>query len=215
MAKTLMALFDTYAEAQRAVQDLIDHGFSRDNISMISHRRDDTTAGDTGDASPAASSMAATGAGMGAAVGGIGGLLLGLSTLAIPGVGPALAAGPLAATLMGAGMGAAAGGLIGALTDLGAPEEEAGYYAEGVRRGSVLVAVGTEDTLVDRAVSILNRYNLIDLHERVAQWRQSGWARFDPNAAPYVPPIRQGGARQYVPSRAAGTASTATDKYTG
>jgi uncharacterized membrane protein len=117
---------------------------------------------------------------LGAAAGGIGGLLLGLTPIVIPGIGPALAAGPLAATLMGAGLGAAAGGLMGALTDLGVPEEEAGYYAEGVRRGGVLVMVEAEEAMADRVVSILSHHHPIDLAERVEQWRQSGWTRFDP-----------------------------------
>lgn len=182
MAKTLTALFDTYTEAQRAVHDLIDQGFSRDDISLISQKPDGTDASVTGQEYIEESSGIAAGAGMGAALGGVGGLLLGLSALAIPGVGPIVAAGPLAAALMGAGLGAAAGGLMGALTDLGVPETEAGYYAEGVRRGGVLVLVGTEDTMAERAATILNHHNPLDLNERVTQWRQSGWTRFDPEA---------------------------------
>ena len=82
---------------------------------------------------------AGKGAGIGAAVGGVGGLLTGLGLMAIPGVGPVVAAGWLAATaagaVTGAAVGGAAGGIIGGLTDAGVSEDDAHVYAEGVRRG--------------------------------------------------------------------------------
>jgi len=183
MAKTITALFENYGDANDAVQDLADHGFQRADISIMAHEaltdHDRRTYEDE-------TSGAATGAGVGAAVGGVGGLILGLTALAVPGVGPVLAAGPIAAALIGAGVGAAAGGLIGALTDMGVPEEEAHYYAEGVRRGGVLVTVKTADDMVERAVSILSKHHPIDIDKRISEWRQSGWNRFDSNAEPYV-----------------------------
>jgi hypothetical protein len=122
----------------------------------------------------------ATGASTGAAAGAVGGGLLGLlAGLAIPGVGPLIAAGPLVAALMGtavgAGAGAATGGLIAALTGAGVPEEEATYYEEGVRRGGTLVTVTADDALADRAASTLSRFGAINMAERAAAWRQSGW----------------------------------------
>src|SRR5690606_38716981 len=108
---------------------------------------------------------AGVGAGIGAVLGGLGGLLVGLGALTIPGIGPVIAAGPLAAALTGlagAGAGAVAGGvtggLIGALTGLGVPEENAQYYAEGIRRGGVLVTARVADNRTSEAVDILNRY---------------------------------------------------------
>jgi hypothetical protein len=178
MEKTLIALFDTHTEAQRTVQELLDHGFSPEAVSLVSQKSDDQEASTVSGELPTLGGVAA-GAGVGAAVGGLGGLLLGLSALAVPGIGPVVATGPLAAALMGAGLGAAAGGLGGALTDLGVSEEEAGYYAEGVRRGSVMVTVRTNDVMAGNARSILHHHNPIDLHERVAQWRQSGWTGSD------------------------------------
>jgi hypothetical protein len=83
---------------------------------------------------------AETGAGVGTAVGGAAGLLAGLGLLAIPGVGPVVAAGWLVATAVGAVAGAATGGLIGGLTGAGVSEDDAHVYAEGVRRGGSLVA---------------------------------------------------------------------------
>jgi uncharacterized protein (TIGR02271 family) len=118
----------------------------------------------------------------GGAIGGLAGLLLGLGAFAIPGVGPIIGAGPLAAALTGAAIGAAGGGLLGALVGWGIPETEAGYYAEGVNRGGTLVAVRTQDNMVDHVVSIMDRYNPVDIDSRVSEWRAAGWTNFDDRA---------------------------------
>jgi hypothetical protein len=196
MAKTVVALYDDFASANAAVRELVDHNFRRDDISLLAndasgeysrnYQRDEMT--DTS----AAAQGAGVGAGIGAVIGGLGGLLLGLGALTIPGIGPVLAAGPLAAALTGlagAGAGAVAGGitggLIGALVDMGIPEESAQYYAEGIRRGGTLVTVRTDDSMTDRAVEILNRHDPIDINERASQWRESGWGGYNPEAEPY------------------------------
>jgi len=186
MAKTVAALFENRSEAHSAVQELVDHGFAHDDISIMAH---DNTQRDGYTTTDDDASGAAQGAGIGAALGGVGGLLVGLSALAIPGIGPVIAAGPLATALLGAGVGAAAGGLIGALTDMGIPEEHANYYGEGMRRGGVLVTVATTDAMADRAVSILSHHNPVDLTRRAEEWRQSGWSRFDPQSEPYRAPV--------------------------
>src|SRR5262245_52926382 len=123
MAKSIVGIFDQRSEAESAVRELIDSGFRRDDVSMIAG----TGTGEYTQSTPAADegvSGTAAVATTGAVVGGIGGLLVGLGSLAIPGIGPVIAAGPLATTLLGVGVGAAAGGLIGALVDVGVPEEE-------------------------------------------------------------------------------------------
>jgi stress response protein YsnF len=182
MAKTVVGLMDNISEAQDVVRDLVDSGFNRDAISILT-RRDERTEGmvreeegttDTG-------SGAAKGAGAGAVLGGIVGLVVGI----IPGVGPILAAGPIAATLVGAGVGAVAGGIVGALTNMGVPEEHANYYAEGVRRGGVLVTVATADENADQAADIMRRHGAVDIEKRAEHWRSTGWERFDEKAAPY------------------------------
>jgi uncharacterized membrane protein len=100
---------------------------------------------------------------------------LGLGALAVPGIGPIIAAGPLAATLAGATLGAATGGLIGAFTDLGISEEEAHVYVESVRRGGTVLTVKISDEMEDKVSEILRRHQAVDIKERVAQWRQDGW----------------------------------------
>ena len=200
MTRTVVALFDDFTAANSALRELVDNGFSRDDISLMAS---DTSGeygrylegGEAGEVEPSGAAQGAgVGAGIGAAVGGLGGLLVGLGALTIPGIGPVLAAGPLAAALTGlagAGAGAVAGGitggLIGALVDMGVPEETAQYYAEGVRRGGHLITVRTPDHMTDRAVDILNRHDPVDVNERASQWRQSGWTRFDESAEPYQP----------------------------
>jgi hypothetical protein len=135
---------------------------------------------------------AGVGAGIGAALGGIGGLLVGLGALTIPGIGPVLAAGPLAAALggvAGAGAGAiaggATGGVLGALGDMGVNQEQAGYYAEGVRRGGTLLTVRADENMATRVVDVMDKHNPIDIRNRATSWRESGWMGFDPNARPF------------------------------
>jgi hypothetical protein len=140
---------------------------------------------DTMDDSDKASNVVAD-AGIGAAIGGVGGLLLSAAgALTIPVIGPILAAGPIAAALTGAGIGAAAGGLIGALTESGIPEEDAKYYAEGVRRGDVLVTVKANETQADRVCDILDRHDAVDVDDRVQNWKSRGWGGWSDSNQPY------------------------------
>lgn len=186
--KTVIAVYETLQIARDVVSDLVDAGFDRNEISLVaSDSRNEYTryVGDDTQGEEMASS-AGTGAGIGAVVGGIGGLLVGLGALAIPGIGPVIAAGPLAATLAGAGIGAAAGGILGALTELGVPEDDANAYAESIRRGNVLVAARVSDDRVNEATRIMEREGMFDLNHNTQQWRNSGWSRFDASAAPYV-----------------------------
>src|SRR4028119_1668657 len=146
MSKTVIGLFDNRAEAQSVVQELVGEGFRRDDISVMSKKLEgqDDKQGEVvayveEDGEEQIKDMA-KGAGTGAAIGGLAGLLVSLTALAIPGIGPVLAAGPLAAIIAGAGIGATAGGLISGLTRLGVPEDDANYYAEGVRRGRTRIS---------------------------------------------------------------------------
>jgi hypothetical protein len=128
----------------------------------------------------------AKGAVAGAVVGGGAGLAASLAGLAIPGIGPIIAAGPIVATLAGAGTGAVAGGLIGGLVDLGVPETDAEYYAEAVRRGGALVTVRADESRAEEAADIMRSRGAVDIERRVERWREQGWERFDAGAQPYT-----------------------------
>ena len=157
----VVGLFDSSAEAQSTVQRLVNSGIDREQISLVSQdsKTDNAHAGTTAVADHDTSG-ALKGAGIGAALGGAGGILAGLAGLAIPVIGPIIAAGPIAAALAGglggAGLGAAAGGLIGALIDMGIPEDEAKHYQDQVGSGKTLVVVRTNDDVsAERAADIL------------------------------------------------------------
>jgi len=184
MTKTVTGLYDDYTDARAAVSALEARGVPSDDISIISNNADDRYTKETNAAEGA-------GAGIGAAVGGVGGLLTGLGIMAIPGVGPVVAAGWLAATAAGAAAGAvaggAAGGLIGAMTESGVPEEHAHVYAEGVRRGGTLVTARVDESLYPEAEAILRQSNWVDPVERRAAYGEQGWTRFDDTLDPYGP----------------------------
>ena len=127
---------------------------------------------------------AGKGAGIGAGIGGAAGLLAGLGLLAIPGLGPVVAAGWLAATAVGAAAGAATGGIVGALTEAGVSKEDAPLYAEGVRRGGTLVSAKVPDADRARLEAVLNQ-SAVNLQDRSAAWRKTGWQTFDPASKPY------------------------------
>jgi uncharacterized protein (TIGR02271 family) len=186
MAKTVIGLFDNRAEAQSVVQELLSENFRREDISVMSkkaegHAKQGEVVEYVEEDGDEQIKDMAKGAGTGAAIGGLAGLLLSLTSLAIPGIGPVLAAGPLAAVIAGAGIGATAGGLISGLTRLGVPEEDANYYAEGVRRGGTLVSVDAADDRAESAVAIMKRHGAVEIDKRAAQWRDEGWSGFDEN----------------------------------
>jgi uncharacterized protein (TIGR02271 family) len=94
--------------------------------------------------------------------------------------------------------GGAAGGILGALVDMGLPEEEAGWYAEGVRRGGALLVVRAEDNRIDHVRSLLNQFGPVDVKQRAAEWRQSGWTGFDASAKPYTAKQIEKDTKQYT-----------------
>jgi hypothetical protein len=128
---TVVGLFRERDQAREAIEALKDAHFPPDSISVLSPDKQatETMAEETG---THAGSAAATGAVTGGILGGLGGWLLGIGALAIPGVGPFIAAGAFATALTGAAIGAGVGAITGALVGMGIPKEEAEYYA---RRG--------------------------------------------------------------------------------
>src|SRR4029078_1173736 len=127
---------------------------------------------------------AATGTGVGATVGGAAGLLAGLGLIAIPGVGPVVAAGWLVAALTGAAAGGATGVLMGALSQqAGISDEDAQVYAEGLRRGGALVSAKVADGDVARMQAIMDRSS-IRIADRAGAYRKAGWTTYNPTAKP-------------------------------
>ena len=151
--KKIVGIFSTETEAIKAIERLKRDGYADSDISVVAkdlaglhdlkeHTHVDVDASETADG-------AIGGAMTGGAIGGIGALLVELGLIAIPGVGPFLAAGPIAAAIAGALVGGAVGGILGALVDLGLSEEEAKGYEDYINRGDILVMV---DEYPDRDV---------------------------------------------------------------
>lgn len=173
--KTVVGLFDEIEDARNALEAFVNRGFSRDDISLVARRSENVPVGEV-EATHADETAegAAVGAFGGGLVGGLAGLVVGLGALAVPGIGPIIAAGPIVAALTGAGIGAATGGILGALVGWGLPAEEAEYYAEGIRRGGTLVAVKVDESRVNEAFEIMENHSAVDIERRSAMWRDSG-----------------------------------------
>ncbi|CAI6034809.1 hypothetical protein PAECIP112173_00779 [Paenibacillus sp. JJ-100] len=144
MKKKIVGVFNTEREASQAIESLKAEGFTSDEISVVTQDRDELKAirEETGTKAPEG---VAAGAATGGVLGGVAGLLAGIGALAVPGIGPILAAGPIAAAFTGAAVGAGAGGLVGGLVGLGIPEEDARQYEEYVQNGKILLLVDSTD----------------------------------------------------------------------
>jgi hypothetical protein len=144
MKKSVIGIVETQIQAERIVDGLQQQGVAPGDISVLfpDKRGSKDFAHEHHTKAPEG---AVAGVGAGGVVGGTLGLLAGIGALAIPGVGPLIAAGPLMATLSGAAAGAAVGGVAGGLIGLGIPEYEAKAYEGKIKSGNILVAVHTED----------------------------------------------------------------------
>lgn len=141
--KKIVGVYETEQDAINVIERLINQGYHKEEISVIGRNKTDVS-NVTDETGTAAEDTAATGAMTGGAIGGATGLLAGIGALAIPGIGPIVAAGPIAATLMGALTGAGVGGLTGALIGLGIPDEDAKYYGNSLKEGKILVLVNND-----------------------------------------------------------------------
>lgn len=133
MARTVVGVFEEKEQAEKAVRQLQEEGYTEQEISIVA-KGDQQQGGRMG-------ADMSEGVAWGGALGGIVGLMAGVGALAIPGLGPLVAAGPLAATLSGA----ATGGLAGGLLDMGIPEDRGNVYENEVRQGRILCTVEVED----------------------------------------------------------------------
>jgi len=138
--QTVAGVFETHDHAEKALNELKDAGFTPDQISVVAKdTRETKTMVERSDMDGAETSGIGTGALLGGLTGGLAGWLVGIGALAIPGIGPIVAAGALATTLGGAAVGAVAGGLIGALVGAGIPEDDARAYETHVKEGRILI----------------------------------------------------------------------------
>jgi hypothetical protein len=156
-------IYPSNSAAETAVDQLVAAGFSNQDVSvlMADRRSAKEFAAEKNTKAPEG---ATTGAGVGGAVGGTLGLLAGIGALAIPGVGPLIAAGPIMATLAGLGVGGTVGGLVGALVGLGIPEYEAKRYEGRVKDGGILLSVHCDSSdEVSRAKEILKATGADDI----------------------------------------------------
>lgn len=190
MTKTLVALFDDFEVAVDALEDLMEAGYPRDEMSLVASDYSGTYAQYVNrDPMPVRVSQDVSG-GEGASVGAVLGGLIGLGAALIPGVGPVLAAGPVAAALLGGGVGAATGavtgGIVASLVNFGVSEDDAQYYAESIRRGGAVLSISVTDEKAADARQIIQRHHPVNFDERGSYYRESGWAGFDLNASPYT-----------------------------
>jgi hypothetical protein len=145
MAKAVICIAKSEEQAAKIVNQLKEAGFASDDVSLLLPDR----AGPRDFAHEQhtkAPEGAATGVVAGGVIAGVLGWLAGIGTLAIPGVGPLVAAGPIMAALSGAAAGGAIGGMAGALVGFGFPEYEAKQYEGKVKNGNILISVHTEDS---------------------------------------------------------------------
>ncbi len=192
--QTFTRLYDDHDDAVHVVQSLEQTGVPHADVSLVANNVDARHGADggsgtgltSGDPEQGASTGGGTGATLGTVLGGGAGLLAGLGMLAIPGVGPIVAAGWLVATLVGAGVGAAAGGLVGSLTGAGVSEADAHTYSEGVRRGGSLVTVRADDTMASTVNAILDGRTPVDPAVRRTEYEKTGWTKLDPAAPAYT-----------------------------
>lgn len=196
-------VFDYPSDALRAAQELERMNIPHSDISFIGnnregwyeqsglrgdklkHRKKDSDHDGKDDRVEGAQE----GAGLGGALGAGAGLLAGLGMLAIPGIGPVVAAGWIASTAAGAAAGAVAGGAVGGgavggvlgmLGTAGVPEADAHVYAEGVRRGGSILSVRADDARVREVERVMNQMGGVDAAARGNAYRGSGWSQFDP-----------------------------------
>jgi len=192
--ETIVAVYDHFDAANKAVQDLTNDGFARDDIGFAvnNSQRKGEYSNLEAHVDKYEDVTGPEGGVFGGIVGGIAGAAVVLTTIVIPGLGPILAAGPLAA-LLGGATGAVIGGTAGALSGgvaasfihLGISDDEADHYAEAIRRGNAVVTVtAKDDNQAALITDILRRYQPINLKRKADEWRQKGWQGFDPNAEP-------------------------------
>ena len=157
---SIIGTFSRRDEAERAIHELKRKGFGDDKVSIVA-KDDQGRGGDRGEGGLKMGRGADVSGGTvtGGAIGGTAGVLAGLGALAIPGIGPIVAIGPIAAGLAGA----VAGGLVGGLVDLGIPENRSKFYENKVKEGKVLAVVKADDNEVNDVREIYGKCGASDI----------------------------------------------------
>jgi hypothetical protein len=163
MAKAVFCIATSFPQAERIVESLKTSRFSNNDISVLFPDTQGTK-DFAHEKSTKAPEGAATGAGTGGVLGGVLGWLAGIGAIAIPGIGPFVAAGPIMALLGGAAVGATVGGITGALIGMGIPEYEAKRYESKLKEGKILISVHSENSdETDRAKTIFKNAGAEDI----------------------------------------------------
>jgi hypothetical protein len=196
MTAKISRLYPDYQTAQNAARALEAAGVDNGDISIVANNADNRYKDDRVDTVDVHHDKdrngvddrkegARTGASVGGLAAGAAGLAAGVGLLAIPGIGPIVAAGWLASTLAGVVAGGAAGGIVGALVESGVAKDDADVYAEAIRRGGALLVARVADADGARYQDILNT-SAVDTTTRAAAYRSAGWTKFDETAPPYT-----------------------------
>ncbi len=191
MSKTITALYENISDARAAVVALLDNGYQRDHISLVApdpegRYQDSLVEGAIAEGNNPRDT-AATGALAGTALGGLAGLLFGVSVFSLPVLGAAVLAGPIYTAIMGASAGGIGGGLLGWLVEKGVPEQDAHLQTEALRRGHILVAVDTSHEDQAQVIHLLRQFNSLDIEETAKKWRAGGWHEDDNPPDQYEP----------------------------
>lgn len=155
----IIGTFASRDSAESCIRELRNSGFDHNRISLVAKESGKGERGEGSGATMAGGDTAFEGTATGGAIGGVAGLLAGLGALAIPGIGPIVAAGPIAATLTGA----VGGGLVGGLVDMGIPQERGEFYEGKVREGRILAVVDAGGDKVNDAARIMREYGASDV----------------------------------------------------
>lgn len=181
----IVAVFPTLAMAERALMDVHAQGIPKEAIHLIAgndKKQHDRYLERAKEQAEGTGSAAWSGASFGGGVG----IVASLIALAIPGVGPIIAAGPMATVLTGLGIGAAGGGVLGVFKNMGMSHEEAPLYEEAVRRGSILAIVQVDEQRADEIRRLMELRGARDVRDEADTWARDGWSgpKADPHPFP-------------------------------
>ncbi|MGE5474355.1 MAG: general stress protein [Ignavibacteriales bacterium] len=159
MAKTIVGVFESHRDAEKAARLVKDEGLKTSDISIITKQNDDYNDDNAGQNFSMTNDNISDGVVTGGVLGGLAGLLIGAGTMIVPGIGIIAAAGPITGLISGA----VTGGIVGGLIDLGIPENESREYENDIKEGKVVWSMRTDASYVDKIKSILKNCGAFDV----------------------------------------------------